>query len=155
MSDELEVIVASELAGLGFDVVEVRRGGTRARPLIDVRMEHKDGSPVTVEECATVSRALEARLEAERAVGNEYELQVSSPGERPLRSVEDWKRFIGSWASVLSPAHGGRFEGRIAGVEGATGAESIVLEILTKGVKSQRRLPVSEIKEGRLSFHIE
>lgn len=117
-------------------------------------MEHKDGSGVTVEDCATVSRALQARLESERVVGERYELQVSSPGERPLRSVDDWKRFVGSWASVLSPSRGGRFEGRIVAVEGEMGEESIVLEVLTKGVKSQRRLPVSEIQEGRLSFHI-
>ena len=154
MSDELEVVVANELACLGFDLVEVRRGGTRARPLIDVRMEHKNGSAVTVQDCAAVSRALQSRLESERVLAEEYELQVSSPGERPLRTVEEWKRFVGSWASVLSPSRGGRFEGRILAVEGGFGEESIVLEVLTKGVKSQRRLPVSEIKEGRLSFHI-
>lgn len=154
MSDELELVVATELAKLGFDVVEVRRGGTRTRPLIDVRMEHKDGSAVTVEDCATVSRALQARFESKQVVGEEYELQVSSPGERPLRTADDWKRFVGSWASVLSPSRGGRFEGKILAVEGDASGESVVLEVLTKGVKSQRRLPVSEIKEGRLSFHI-
>ena len=39
-----------------------------------------------------------------------YELQVSSPGERPLRSPGDWRRFVGRWANILSPEYGGRFE---------------------------------------------
>jgi len=136
-------------------MVEVRRGGTRARPVIDVRMEQRNGSAVTVEDCANVSRVLQAQLEQERLVPEQYELQVSSPGERPLRTVDDWKRFAGQWASVLSPVHGGRFEGRIVGVEEVVGSDAaVVFEMFNKGVRSQRRVPVSEIKEGRLSFHI-
>ena len=154
MSDELEVVVAGELDGLGYHVVEVRRGGTKARPLIDVRMERKDGAAVTVDDCATVSRALQAKVEGRRLVPEQYELQVSSPGERPLRNVQDWKRFVGEWASVSSPADGGRFEARIIAVEGESGSEEVLLETLTKGVKSRRRVPVSNITEARLSFHI-
>ena len=116
-------------------------------------MERKDGAAVTVEDCAKVSRALQERLELGRLVPEQYELQVSSPGERPLRSVQDWRRFIGEWASVSSSAHG-RFEAKIVGVEGDSGGEEVLLELLTKGVRSRRRVPVSEINEARLSFHI-
>lgn len=110
---------------------------------------------MTVDDCALASRALEARLDAggSAIVAPQYVLQVSSPGERPLRSSGDWRRFVGRWANVLSPEHGGRFEARIVVVEGdaATNDEVAVLELESGNV---RRIPLAAIKEARLAFHI-
>jgi ribosome maturation factor RimP len=151
MSDELEDVVRQEVEVSGFEFVELRRGGTRARPLIDVRIDRRDGNRVTVGDCATVSRAVESRLDGSNIVSENYELQVSSPGDRPLRSLGDWKRFVGEWANVLSPAQGGRFEGKIASIEGGEGAEVVVLE-LERG--PERRIPLADVKEARLAFHL-
>ena len=154
VKDALEDVVTQELDAVGYDLVELRRGGTRSRPLIEVRIDRRDGSPVTVDDCAVASRALEARLDrGEAIVSPQYVLQVSSPGERPLRSSGDWHRFVGRWANVLSPEHGGRFEGRIVVVEGdaATNDEVAVLELEAGTV---RRIPLAAIKEARLAFHI-
>jgi ribosome maturation factor RimP len=119
--------------------------------LIDVRIDRRDGNRVTVGDCATVSRAVESRLDGSNIVSENYELQVSSPGDRPLRSLGDWKRFVGEWANVLSPAQGGRFEGKIASIEGGEGAEVVVLE-LERG--PERRIPLADVKEARLAFHL-
>ena len=155
VKDALEDVVTLELDAVGFDLVELRRGGTRSRPLIEVRIDRRDGSAVTVDDCALASRAIEARLDAggSAIVSQQYVLQVSSPGERPLRSSGDWRRFVGRWANVLSPEHGGRFEGRIVVVEGdsATNDEVAVLELEAGSV---RRVPLAAIKEARLAFHI-
>jgi len=151
MSDELENVVRQEVEANGFEFVELRRGGTRARPLIEVRIDRRDGSKVTVDDCASVSRTIEARLDGSTIVSESYVLQVSSPGDRPLRSPGDWQRFIGKWANVLSPAQGGRFEGKIAAIEGGQGAEVVVLE-LERG--PQRRIPLADVKEARLAFHL-
>jgi ribosome maturation factor RimP len=151
MSDELENVVRQEVEANGFEFVELRRGGTRARPLIEVRIDWRDGSKITVDDCASVSRAIEARLDGSTIVSESYVLQVSSPGDRPLRSLGDWQRFIGKWANVLSPAQGGRFEGKIAAIEGGQGAEVVVLE-LERG--PQRRIPLADVKEARLAFHL-
>ena len=155
VKDALEDVVTLELDAVGFDLVELRRGGTRSRPLIEVRIDRRDGSAVTVDDCALASRAIEARLDAggSAIVSPQYVLQVSSPGERPLRSSGDWRRFVGRWANVLSPEHGGRFEGRIVVVEGdsATNDEVAVLELEAGSV---RRVPLAAIKEARLAFHI-
>jgi len=59
MSDELENVVRQQVEASGFEFVELRRGGTRARPLIDVRIDRRDGNRVTIADCATVSRAIE------------------------------------------------------------------------------------------------
>ncbi|MFP5355609.1 MAG: ribosome maturation factor RimP [Gemmatimonadota bacterium] len=92
---------------LGFDLVEFRRGGTSRRPLLDVRIDRRDGSKVTIDDCAHVSRALEPKLDASRLVGEQYVLEVSSPGvERPLRHAADWRRLpvAGSRFRVLPSA---------------------------------------------------
>lgn len=155
MKDALEHVVRQELDAVGYDLVELRRGGTKNRPLVEVRIDRRDGSAVTVDDCALASRALEARLEAANIVSPQYVLQVSSPGERPLRSAADWRRFVGRWANVLSPEHGGRIEARIVAVEevagDGAGSEVAVLELEDGGV---RRVPLAAIKEARLAFHL-
>jgi ribosome maturation factor RimP len=149
VSQELERVISQELDLLEFDLVELRRGGTRARPLIELRIDRRDGSQVTVDDCARASRAVEARLDAGALVSDRYVLQVSSPGERPLRTAGEWRRFVGSWATVLSPGHGGRFEGRIVLVSGEGAADAVELE-LESG--EHRTVPLGEVKEARLAF---
>ena len=96
MSESIEPIVAQELDGLGFELVELRRGGSRARPVLEIRIDRRDGEKVTIDDCARASRALEARLEADALVAEQYVLEVSSPGaDRPLRTAADWRRFVG------------------------------------------------------------
>jgi ribosome maturation factor RimP len=69
VKDALEGVVMSELDAVGFDLVELRRGGTKARPLIEVRIDRRDGESVTVDDCARASRALEGRLDGSDRCG--------------------------------------------------------------------------------------
>ena len=150
VSDELEDIITAELDAIGYDLVELRRGGTRSRPVIEVRIDRRDGEAVSVDDCARVSRAVEARLDAGQVVSDRYVLQVSSPGDRPLKTPADWRRFVGRWVNVLSPLQGGRFEGQLIAVEGSEGAESAVIELERRGRKI---IPLADVKEARLAFH--
>jgi ribosome maturation factor RimP len=150
MHQALEDFVRHEVEALGFDLVEFRRGGTGRRPLLDIRIDRRDGSKVTIEDCAQTSRALEPRLDASGLVGDQYVLEVSSPGvERPLRNAADWRRFTGRRASVSSAAVGGRIEGEIVGLAGTEGAEVACLRD-SRGVEHRVALP--DIKEARLVF---
>lgn len=150
MNETLEAVITEVLESLSLDLVELRKGGTRERPLIEVRVDRRDGVAVTVDDCARVSRALEERLDVGGIVSGRYVLQVSSPGDRPLRSSPEWRRFAGRWVSVLAPENGGRFEGRIVGLEGDADAERAVLEVDGR----QRLIPLSAIREARLAFRI-
>ncbi|MEO7997588.1 MAG: ribosome maturation factor RimP, partial [Gemmatimonadaceae bacterium] len=108
MGETIEPIVVQELDSMGFDLVELRRGGSRARPVWEVRIDRRDGTKVSIEDCTRASRALEARLESAALVGEQYVLEVSSPGaDRPLKTAADWKRFVGRQASVTSAALAG------------------------------------------------
>ena len=151
VSDALERLVSEELEALGYALVELRRGGSKARPLVEVRIERVSGEPVTVDDCATASRAIEARLDAGDVLAERYVLQVSSPGDRPLRTAAEWRRFVGRHATVLAPEHGGRFEAEVVGVEGEEGAETLVLRV---GKKEPRHVPLAAVKEARLAFRI-
>jgi len=92
MMSDLESVVTAELEVLGYGLVLLRRGGTRSRPVLEVRIDRHDGSPVTVGDCVRASRAIEARLDTAGDDGSlvgssRYELQVSSPGDaRPAAS---------------------------------------------------------------------
>lgn len=151
MNDTLEWLVRATLNEMQLDLVEVRRGGSRSRPTIDVRVDHRDGQAVTVDDCARASRALEARLDAEGSLGERYVLEVSSPGiERPLLKAADWRRFAGRKAKVLSEALGGREEVEIVALEGDSGAEIVVVR---DGRGAERRVPLAQVREARLAFH--
>jgi ribosome maturation factor RimP len=151
VNDALERLVTATLGEMELELVEVRRGGSRARPTVDVRVERRDGQPVTVDDCARASRAIEARLDAEGSLGDRYVLEVSSPGvERPLLKPADWRRFAGRKAKVLSDAIGGREEVEIVALEGDSGAEVVVVRD-ERG--AERRVPLAQVREARLAFH--
>jgi len=152
----LEDVVASEIRPLGLEVFELRMGGSKGRPVVDVRVEREDGKQVTVDDCAAASRAVEARLDALDFGGKRYVLEVSSPGlERPLRNAADWRKFAGRSAVVTSNAPGdpaGRRtdEVEIVGVEGEAGQEVVTVKN-ERGV--ERRFPLSAVEKARLAFH--
>jgi ribosome maturation factor RimP len=154
VNQTLEVVVTTELGAAGFDLVEIRTAGSKGQPLFEIRIERRDGQSVTVDDCAKVSRALEARLDESGLMPERYVLEVSSPGDRPLRTPDEWKRFVGRWVSVLAPEHGGRFEARLVSVDGEAGMESATLEEGNKGSKKTRIVPLAAVKQARLAFRI-
>ena len=149
MNEELERVVTKELDEIAFDLVELRQGGTRSRPVLEVRIDRRDGQKVTVDDCARASRALEARLDGGALVSAHYVLQVSSPGERPLRTPAEWRRFVGRWASVLAPDYGGRLEGEILAVGEESGQ---VVVTLRPDRGEEKTIPLTAVKEARLAF---
>ena len=118
--DALLVPIRDHLAGLGFELADLRRVGTLERPILQVRVDRPDSRPgqgVTADDCAAISRSLERFLESRAMVGSRYVLEVSSPGlERPLRWPEHWRRCIGRRARVRADALGGRRVVEIAAV---------------------------------------
>jgi ribosome maturation factor RimP len=119
-ADALIAPIRDHLAGLGFELADLRRVGTLARPILQVRVDRpgsRPGQGVTADDCAAVSRSLERFLESRAMVGPRYVLEVSSPGlERPLRWPEHWRRSVGRRARVRADALGGRRQVEIVAV---------------------------------------
>ena len=107
---ELIAAVRQRIEGLGFELADLRKGGSRQRALLQVRIDRPDATPgngITVDDCTVVSRALESWLDQAGVLGARYILEVSSPGiERPLRWREHWERFAGRQVSVRVPGRG-------------------------------------------------
>ena len=137
MSDPLEIDIEDQVERLGFELVELERAGSRTRPVLRLRIDRLDGDPgqgVTVDDCARVSRAVEAFLEERHDIAARYLLEVSSPGvERPLVRPRDFDRFRGREIAVVAkrPIHGSarRVEGELIGMEGTEGKERILLRL--------------------------
>jgi ribosome maturation factor RimP len=156
MKGTLEDVVAAAIKPFGLELFELKLGGSKGRPVIDVRVEREDGETVTVENCASASRAIEAKLDEDGFGGGQYVLEVSSPGvERPLRNAKDWRRFVGSSAVVTAnvpgdPAGRRTDEVEIVGVEGDAGEE---IAIVHDERGSERRFPLAAVEKARLAFH--
>jgi ribosome maturation factor RimP len=152
MSEPLDEVIEHELDQLGFELVEFRRGGTHGRPVLDVRIDRRDGEKVTIDDCARVSRALEARLDAGDIVASRYVLEVSSPGvERPLKRAADFRRFVGRKARVNSVLLGGRLEVELVGVESEAERGTDVV-VVRSADGTEHRVPLGDVKDARLVF---
>lgn len=155
MKQVIEPIVIAELAPLGYDLVELRVGGSKSRPVLDIRIDRQDLQKVQVGDCEKASRAIEAKLDTLPAlIDSRYVLEVSSPGmERPLRTIADFTRFVGRKANVQSTtlaALGGRAEVEIVSVAGE-GAEAVVTVQDAKG--NTHTVALADISEARLAFN--
>jgi ribosome maturation factor RimP len=154
MENELE----ERVEDLGFELVEVQWAGSRNRPIIRVRIDHPDSVPgeggVAVDECATVSRALEPWLDDHEEVPERYVLEVSSPGvDRPLHKDRDFRRFRGERVAVKGhdelAGRARRLEGELLGMEEGEGGSAVVLR-LPDG--DEVRIPREEIAAAHLVF---
>lgn len=114
--------VGPSIEAMGYELVRVMLTGGN-RPTLQIMAERGDRGPMTVEDCAEVSRTVSALLDVEDPISGEYTLEVSSPGiDRPLTRLEDYRRFAGFDARIdVDPAieERKRFSGRLAGVDNA------------------------------------
>jgi len=151
LTDSLVEAFRARLDSLGLDLADLRIGGTPNRPLVQVRIDWPPADPprrVTVDDCTTASRALEAWLDAGGGggglLGTRYVLEVSSPGiERPLRWHRHWLRFVGREVNVKL-AGIGRVTARIVAVPDN---ETVVL---ASGGKAPQPYALAELKDARL-----
>lgn len=118
---EIETMIRPTLNELGFAIVRVLLSGDR-RAKLQVMIERADEAALTVEDCSTASRAIEAILDVEDPISGGYVLEVSSPGiDRPLTRPTDFERWKGFQAKLelVRPVNGQRrFTGRLEGLDG-------------------------------------
>jgi ribosome maturation factor RimP len=146
LTESLVEAFRTRLEQLGFDLADLRIGGTPNRPLVQVRIDCPPRN-VTVEDCSRVSRALEQWLDdgGGGPLGNRYVLEVSSPGiERPVRWHRHWVQFVGREVNVKL-AGMGRVRARIVSVPSES---TVVLELQGKPAQEYR---LTEVKDARLA----
>jgi len=139
-------LVEPVLQGMGYELVRVQFGGGSFRPTLQIMAERIDRQPMTVEDCAEISRNVSAILDVEDPLEGAYLLEVSSPGiDRPLIRPQDYERFAGFEArlELARPLEGRRrFRGRIG--ELADGTVRII------EAAGEFRLPLEQINKAKL-----
>jgi ribosome maturation factor RimP len=158
MEQSLEQGLDELLAGIGFELVTVERGGGRRRPLLRLRVDRPDSQPgrssVTVDDCKAISRAVREYLEQWGSGEQDWGLEVSSPGvERPLTKPRDYARFAGEKVRIrgFGAITGGSRQvvGLLVGLEaGQPGAEQVVLDVAGERLK----VALSEVAKATLVF---
>ena len=120
---EIEALIAPVLQDMGYEVVRILLSGDR-RMKLQIMAERSADGGMGVDDCATVSRAVEAVLDVAEPISGSYLLEVSSPGlDRPLTRPKDFERYAGMEAKLelAQPVEGRRrFTGRLLGLSGET-----------------------------------
>jgi ribosome maturation factor RimP len=142
---------------LGYELVELERAGSRSRPILRLRIDRPGAEPgagISLEECARVSRAIEAALDEDSRVSERYVLEVSSPGvERPLVRRSDFERFAGQEVALLGRTvladRSRRLEGELLGLRGETPDERIAIRL---GNGEEIEVVHSDVERAHLVF---
>lgn len=117
--DNLTKIVRSTVKGMGYAFIIANFIATEDKTVLQIMIENKDGSGVTVDDCRKVSRNISAILDVEDTISSAYTLEVSSTGmDRPLTAIEDYDRFADFLIKLESyELVGGRkrFKGKVIG----------------------------------------
>jgi len=146
VDDELSDLLASAVAPLGLDLVDIERRATSVRVVVD-----RTGG-VDLEAIAAATRAVSVVLDGHDPFpGQRYTLEVSSPGvERKLRTPSHFERAVGEKVTVRTVA-GGKGERRVTGRLASADAHGFVLQSdeLPGG---ERRLAYDEVERARTVF---
>jgi len=149
IAQRIDKIAAEAARANGVEFVHAEIVGSKRNMTVRIYIDKPQG--VTLEDCSTVSHAIEEVIDADDFIPTPYVLEVSSPGlERPLFSIQDFVKFTGKKAKVkTSEALDGQtnFNGRIDSVEGS----EIVFEDKTNGTV---RIPFDKVAKANLKVDL-
>ncbi|MFH1258992.1 MAG: ribosome maturation factor RimP [Elusimicrobiota bacterium] len=143
---EVEKLAGRSLVELGYELVDVQFQKEHGEFFLRVFIDKMGG--VSLDDCSLVSEKVGELLDQTETIPYAYHLEISSPGlNRPLKRIEDFKRFQGQKARVntFGPIDGQRhFLGEI-GTVSETG-----LELKTE--KGLLNIPFSAISKANLEW---
>ena len=120
-TERIERLIAPTILAMGYEIVRVQLSGGR-RPVLQIMAERSDGAPMTVDDCAGISRTVSALLDVEDPIVGAYTLEVSSPGiDRPQVRRKDFERYVWFEARIETKVlidGRRRFRGVLKGVTG-------------------------------------
>ena len=145
--ETIKALLAPVLDAKGYSLVRVRIA-SEGQSILQVMVERSGGEAIELEDCADVSRAVSALLDARDPMEGPYQLEISSPGiDRPLMNAEDFQQYMGYDASItlkVTRERRTKLEGLIVGV-----ADKAV-KIQAEGKKKIVAVRFSDICEAKL-----
>ena len=145
IGERVERVAESVTESAGIEFVHCEIAGSKRNPTVRLVIDKPGG--VTLEDCAQVSRDVEAILDRDDFIPTSYVLEVSSPGiERELYTLADFGKFRDKDVRIKTnrPIDGQRnFSGAILDVK----ENEIELEDKTNG---RVRIPHASIVKANL-----
>ena len=98
-TETVDSIVRDTVESLGFELCDVEFAKEAGNWVLTLFIDRKGG--VTIDDCETVSRAVDPILDEEDPIQQSYYLSVSSLGlDRPLKKEADFKRNLGKMIEI-------------------------------------------------------
>ncbi len=146
VASRVHELVGPAVAAEGLELVEVCYTGSQLQVFVD------GPRGVDLDALSALSTRVSRLLDQHDPVPGRYTLEVSSPGlERPLRTPEQFRRFVGSTVSVKTKPHVAG-ERRERGVLQAADDEGIVVVPDGPAHHASRRLGYDQIERARTVF---
>ena len=137
-NERVRSAVEPPLSAQGFEVVDVERQGGVLRVTVD-----RPGG-IDLDAVTEATRLVNEVLDRHDLLGTQTSLEVSSPGvERPLRTPEHFRRFVGTDVAVKTRP-GTEGDRRLAGVLETVDEEGVVV--------AGRRLAYADIEKAHTVF---
>lgn len=96
--EKLKAVVSDMLKASGLELFDLSFRREKGSWVLRVVIDDPKGY-VSIKQCEKVSNELSKYLDLNNVIEHSYILEVSSPGlDRPMRGVEDYKRFTGRLA---------------------------------------------------------
>lgn len=103
IEEKIKSLLGQPIAEIGYRLIKVSMQSTEKRKILQIMAERQDYTSLSIEDCQKITKLVSAILEEENIISGAYNLEVSSPGlDRPLLSIEDFRRYEGFLISVKS-----------------------------------------------------
>jgi ribosome maturation factor RimP len=143
---------AAEVHDLELYDVTLSRGSNLVRVYVKKPGKPVPGEGVTIDQCAEVSRYIEALVDAEESYPERYTMEVSTPGiERALERPSHWAGAIGEDVRVVLRQAAGDLP-VLAGELVAWDAEAEALTVDCGEEHGQVTVAASEVKRAKVTF---
>jgi len=139
ISARITELAASLIKGPSLFLVDVAVSGNRPPKKVTVVIDDDTGA--TIEDCASLSRALSATLDEEGMMPENYVLEVTSPGvDSPLKLKRQYGKHLGRGLKVVLKDKS-QLKGKFTGMTG----EGIEMECEDKTDKKKKATKKMEI----------
>jgi len=147
VKNAVEEIALPIVESMGCEYVDTEYAKQGPDRVLTVYIDKPDG--VLLDDCEAVSRAIEAVLDEQDLIGEQYMLCVSSPGlDRPLKNERDFKRSLGKVVDVklYQPFEGKKlFTGTLTGYA----ANGITIET------EEHEISFEQKEMAKISLHLD
>ena len=152
-SRHIEQILEKDINSFGCHIWGIEFSGRISNQTLRVFIDKDSG--ISIDDCEAVSRHISKVLESEEEIGEDYSLEVSSPGlDRKFFKDSQYENYLGYLLKVKFLGNDGKFM-TVKGLLVRTSKESIFLEtnnnefeIYFKSIK-KGSLEITEVKHAK------